>query len=357
MKFTKIKQSEDTDNISIMWSNADNAYKYSEGRTVGIITIEDYEQSLDLIANGPSTEILAQLKLNNIPKDMISCRTYQVQNHRYTPGDFYDVEVVDETIVNELPYGVFNMAYNGRHETLFRPFKMEKENLKLVKNKTLKEDIVNFFTNKTDTGRKNKMGMLLYGPPGNGKTTEVMSLFDVCEELKLRIFIIDSEFTIGSMRAAQQVLNGQNTIFVLEEITERLSKRGVEEILTFLDGENSWSNSVNIATTNYPDQMPANLVDRPGRFENFIEYSNPSRNEIIELAKAFGFYYTTPEGMTVPKEMVLDDSLFGQGLSFDYVSFILSQSIKLGLPVKETRDKEEQKRKRLSETFKGRIGF
>lgn len=354
MKFTKYKAattdtnnpfSEESDAMSIVWNHSNGAYTYQEGVTVGLITLDSYAETLQLLSQGLTDEILANFRLNNLKKEEIRLRDYQIVNHKYTPGDFYDIEVVLEQSKNQLPYGVFEMTYGPRSETLFKPYNKPVENVTLIKNKNLKEQVIEFFNNKTETGRKNKKGFLLYGNPGNGKSTEIMSLFDICQELKLRIFIIESEFSLKSMKSARDILKDENCIFVLEEITERLNKRGLEEILTFLDGETSWSNCITIATTNYPHEMPANLVDRPGRFEEFIEYNNPTREEITTLGAAFNY---TEEQVS---------SLFGQGLSFDYVSFILSQSVKLGLPVKETRDKEEQKRKRLSETFKGKIGF
>jgi ATPase family protein associated with various cellular activities (AAA) len=346
VKFIKWhEQKNNNEGVSIVWNNKANAYEVVSGDAIGTVMFKTHDEIQEYLEKGFSTDVLAQMKLAGYDLNKIDLSHWLVtENSGHFPGNFYEKRVAYHEEKNELPYGVFNMRQGSHGETFFKPYIKNHDKLKLIKNKNLKETVLNFFNNKIDTGRKDKLGMLLYGAPGNGKTTEIMELFDICEENKLRIFIIDSGFRLSLFEEVRSLLSKDNCIFVLEEVTERLG-RGVEEILTFLDGENSWTNSITIATTNYPEELPANLVDRPGRFELFIEYTNPTKAEILELAKAF--------------DVQEDDAacLVGQGLSFDYTSFILSQAKKTGKSVKETKEFEENKRKRLSQTFKGKMGI
>lgn len=346
MKFIKWREQGNNEAQSIIWNNDYKAYQVSGSEIIGTIIFKDHSDVLEYIANGFSNDILSEIRLGGFDLKKINLNNYVVNDNGVarTPGDYYEARIEYNEQKNELPYGVFNMRYGQHGETLFKPYIKNNDKLALIKNKNLKEIVLNFFNNKINTGRKDKLGMLLYGAPGNGKTTEIMELFDICVENKLRIFILDSDFKLKHFEEVRNLLSKDNCIFVLEEVTERLG-RGVEEILTFLDGENSWTNSITIATTNYPEELPANLVDRPGRFEMFIEYTNPTKDEILELAKAFD----------IQEEDAV--CLVGQKLSFDYVSFILSKAKKSDKSVKETRDFEENKRKRLSETFKGKIGI
>lgn len=275
------------------------------------------------------------------PSDYDSFSEFDKNEVRYTTISVY-MPVVKE---NCIPYGTFVFKKNPRSGVIqIYPFKINEDKVNLVKTFDLTSSVRKFFENPVE-GRKHKKGMLLYGPPGNGKSSSIIELSKLTEELKLRIFFVDSSADIKSLEEIRHLLGHDRTIFVFEEMTERLNTRSMEELLTFLDGETSWNNSITIATTNYPEQFPANLIDRPGRFEEFVEFKCPDNEKIIELGLMFGF--DEQESL----------SLAGQDLSFDYVSFIFSLAKREGLSVKEARILEEEKRSRLSKTFKGKIGF
>lgn len=208
----------------------------------------------------------------------------------------------------------------------------------------LEDEVKTFFQVKMP-GRKNKKGILMFGPGGNGKTSAIMRLAEKAKEFDAVTFYIKKgvELTGYFMENFKRIMDGRNVIFVLEELTERM--REVESLLTFLDGENSWDNSVVIATTNYPEELPANIIDRPGRFELILEYKNPSNKNIEDLAKLFGF---TPEDAEILK---------GKDLSYDYASFLLSKAKATGATVAEVYKAESDKRSRVSSTFKGKLGF
>ncbi len=319
-----------------------NKYQYSDnGEKIGEVILtqkEAYlislEKDYSLIAeafNLPVNDIYVEIELDNNLQYVI------------TSDNRYHASVYKKLEVNELPFGVFELKYSMSSGNYLQDYKSKMTDSNIIPTHNLRELVLNFFKNTEDNGRKKKQGALLYGSPGNGKTTDLMSLFSVAEQEQMRIFIVNRKADLSDLNSYRSIIEGERTVFILEELTERLGQSGTEELLTFLDGENSWTNSFTIATTNHPEQLPSNLVDRPGRFETFIEYKHPTRDQIIELAAKFN----------------IDDasSLFGQDLSFDYVSFILAQSKKLDLPVKEARKYEEEKRSRLSKTFKGKIGI
>lgn len=282
-------------------------------------------------------------------------QTYPEGKYEITGGDPYEREfdaLIDcrlwAVVKREMdfPYGVYTMAQvQGIGVVFKRHFISEKiTDKKMVSNKPVVEKVKEFFTNGRE-GRANRMGLLLYGPPGNGKTSSIYDLISVAEELKIRVILMDSSFSLKNLTDFRETLNGERIIFVFEEMTERITRNSMEEILTFLDGENSWDNCINIATTNYPEDFPANLVDRPGRFEEFILFDNPNSDQVVQLGSKFGFNEEDSKGLA------------GLNLSFDYVSYMFSLAKRLGLTPKEAKEQEEAKRARLSSTFKGKMGF
>lgn len=317
-----------------------NKYRVtSRGEYLGTIIVD--QDTAFQIENIKDYTTVAELF--QIPKEELYV-SGNVGNISYgtTTDSNYHLEVFKKRKVNELPYGVFEMKASMNLGTYLQEYKSSMGKPILIPTHNLRS-IVDEFYAEEGTGRKRKKGVLTYGPPGNGKTSDIITLFEKAVENKERIILVSSNVQLDDLNEYRGILEEDKTIFVIEEITERLGRRGVEDVLTFMDGENSWNNSMTFATTNHPEDMPSNLIDRPGRFELFLEYKNPTKEQILELAASFDI-----EGA---------ETLVGQNLSFDYVSFILSLAKKSGISVKDARDKEEQKRKRLSSTFKGKIGI
>jgi predicted AAA+ superfamily ATPase len=319
-----------------------NKYKHE---TTGVLVarlIMTQPDTLNLISGVYTPELISLLNgnISNNYFEFVDSKHYS----RWEPNN-YQVSVYKNQNINELGYGVFELNFSHHEGNYFQDFTSSVEASTIIDNKSLAEEVFAFFENTKDTGRKNKKGFLLYGPPGNGKTTKIMSLFPFAKEKKMRIIIVSKKVDLSDLNDLKVLLENEPTIFIFEELTQRTNSEGTEELLTFLDGENSWNNSVVIATTNHPEDLPRNLVDRPGRFDSFIEYSNPDVNDINALAEKYGF---SP-----------DDSvcLTKQDLSFDYISFIMSQAKIMNILIKDALVIEKEKKQKISKTFKTGMGI
>ena len=249
----------------------------------------------------------------------------------------YLFNVHDTFRTNDLPYGSFIIE-----SPMFEPMRMTEFKLD---SSTLLYNPLNLYryveTLKAGkVGRKNKSGILLYGPAGTGKSSSINELSKYCtEENNLRMFFLSPEVSMTSLYKLRDAFKGSYVVFVIEELTDFLQAKGFKDVLTFLDGEYSWENSLTICTTNYPEKLPANLLDRPGRFEHLIQVKKPTDNDIKELGKLFNIDDV--------------DALLGKDLSYDYISHVLSNCAQSGSSVSLFIKQEKEKRKFLSETFKG----
>lgn len=131
-----------------------------------------------------------------------------------------------------------------------------------------------------DKYRKHKLlykrGLILWGPPGGGKTVTVKLLI---HELVKRdgIVVVAQNISLAIMclKAIRRIEGNRNLIVVLEDIDEIINYNGESSVLAMLDGENSIDNILHLATTNYPDRLGARIFNRPSRFDRRVYVGMP----------------------------------------------------------------------------------
>jgi hypothetical protein len=194
------------------------------------------------------------------------------------------------------------------------------EYIDLKGNIDLHKDFTNFCKDKKKyeaLGLRARKGLLFYGPPGNGKTAQISQLSKFAEKEQFRLFFVDKDISLRNLFPFKDLFEKEPSVFVIEELTERTGgSRDSEELLSFLDGELSWNNSYVIATTNHPEELPWNLIDRPSRFKVKLEFPNPTPSERKRYL----------EHMKVPKECVDETVELTEGMSLDYVKNIVLDS-------------------------------
>ena len=122
-----------------------------------------------------------------------------------------------------------------------------------------------------------KRGVLLYGPPGSGKTVTINLLMK--ELIRLNGIVLlcgHPELLAHMLQRIRQMEPDRPLIVVMEDIDEIIERHGEHAILSMLDGENSISNVVYVATTNYPERLGARIANRPSRFDERIKVDMPS---------------------------------------------------------------------------------
>src|SRR5579872_3220472 len=122
-----------------------------------------------------------------------------------------------------------------------------------------------------------KRGCLLWGPPGSGKTATVQRLMKELVDDGGFVILCDSpRLAVHALAQVRRIEPDRRLIVVEEDIEEIMNHHGEHQLLALLDGENQIANVVHIATTNYPDQLGARIINRPSRFDEVKKIGMPN---------------------------------------------------------------------------------
>lgn len=205
-----------------------------------------------------------------------------------------------------LPAGIY--AYDAgslkqlslRHETL----------IELNAFKVIKNDIYRFLESKqvyTDLNMCYKLGILLYGAPGNSKSMSIRTVINSLD-VEDKVVIYFPTFPHSSfINQVNKSLSNRVKIFVFEELTEMVRPDNTKDVLDFLDGEMSPTNCIIFGTTNYPDKLAQNIVDRAGRFDKLYEFKSPNQEDRQALVRHFLKRDATPLELTKTEKLTVAD--------------------------------------------------
>jgi SpoVK/Ycf46/Vps4 family AAA+-type ATPase len=119
----------------------------------------------------------------------------------------------------------------------------------------------------------------LYGPPGNGKTSLIREVIRAQISAPVSndavIIFMDRIPPRRFIRTIQATLSNRLKVVIFEELAAALKNSELDHALAFLDGETSLDRCLILATTNYPERLPGNIVDRPSRFDKLYRISDP----------------------------------------------------------------------------------
>jgi DNA polymerase III delta prime subunit len=142
-------------------------------------------------------------------------------------------------------------------------------------------------------GRSLKRGLLLYGPPGVGKTLTVQYLTG---QMPGRTVLLTSGLGLGYLGPVMQLARTlAPSMVVLEDVDLIAEERGMPfghsgpllfELLNEMDGLQEDSDVIFVLTTNRPDILEPALAARPGRIDLAVELPLPdaaARRRLLEL--------------------------------------------------------------------------
>ena len=147
------------------------------------------------------------------------------------------------------------------------------------------DDVVGFFSSKAVYDRyrvPHKRGMLLYGPPGNGKTHFIKALLKQVARPCLYVKSVEGSYR-GDHEALRRIFararRAAPCVLVLEDLETILKDDNRSFFLNELDGFSDNSGILTLATTNYPERIDPAIIDRPSRFDRKYFFDSPREPE------------------------------------------------------------------------------
>ena len=223
------------------------------------------------------------------------------EDRRYTSGDdvWGDQEAVasrssmwsksgpayfpTEETTNQLFPGQYTVEYSHGRGIFFRRKPINIDKLLILPDTTTEEIVegIEKFWEKKDTfdelGFLWKRGILLYGPPGGGKTSTLQLISKkIIDKGGISVFVKDPKMTAEGLEVLRRIEPNRPIVVLLEDIDSITEKHSEHDVLAMLDGELQINNVVFIATTNYPETLEDRIINRPSRFDVVRQIGMPS---------------------------------------------------------------------------------
>jgi SpoVK/Ycf46/Vps4 family AAA+-type ATPase len=171
-----------------------------------------------------------------------------------------------------------------------------------------------------------KRGILMYGPPGSGKTSALQLVArDVVDRGGI-VLIWDTGLFTSAYRQIRAVQPETPIVVLMEDLDAILEGRIESAVLNVLDGAEEMHKVVFVATTNYPEKLGARIINRPSRFDKRIRVGHP--DEVGRRMYLESLVEGHPE-LEIDLDLYIKDTA---GMSIAHLKELFVATVLIGVP-------------------------
>jgi len=187
--------------------------------------------------------------------------------------------------VKTLESGQYTANFNGNGEVFLTLMPMTLDSLLELPDSASEEIIkaIDLFWKKEEHFKKHgfvwKRGVLLWGPPGGGKTSTLQLIAKRVHDMGgISLTVTTPHAAEKALHLIRQIEPNRPLVVFLEDIDAMVHEYGESRLLALLDGELQIDKVVFVATTNYPERMDKRFINRPSRFDIVKKIGMPSES-------------------------------------------------------------------------------
>jgi hypothetical protein len=191
--------------------------------------------------------------------------------------------------------------------------------------KRIDDTVFNFFNHKDKFKTANipfKRGVIFSGLPGTGKTLSGKIIMNYLKDITF-IWVTARDFdNLPTSYLFDMARELQPAVLFIEDVDACLRGSTLDNIKTQMDGLESNEGILTILSTNFPNQLPKTLIDRPGRFDDVIEFELPNENIRYQILS----YYSKTLNIENKENCLHEISQLSAGLTPSHLKEVIVSS-------------------------------